>query len=60
VHVELLHGKAVLRVVTRTGLKRDGIGEMAARRVENGSLGLCERGQASDEVVFGEGNEGTA
>jgi hypothetical protein len=60
VHVELPRDEAVLRVVTHAGLKRDGVGEMAARRVENGPLGLGERGQALGEVGFGEGDEGAA
>ena len=59
-HVELLHNETVLRVVARTRLKRDCVGEMAARRVENGPLGLGERFQALGEVGFGERNEGTA
>jgi hypothetical protein len=59
-HVELLHDETVLRIVTRTRLERDCVGEMAARRVENGPLGLGERFQALDEVGFGERNEGAA
>lgn len=59
-HVELPHGEAVLGIVIRARLKRDRVGEMAARRVENGPLGLGERFQALGEVGFGEGNEGAA
>ncbi len=59
-HVELPHGETVLRVVTCTGLKCDCVGEMAARCVENGSLGLGESFQALGEVGFGERNEGAA
>ncbi len=59
-HVELPHDETVLRAVTRTGLKRDCISEMAARRVKNGPFGLGERRQALDEVGFGEGNESAA
>ncbi len=56
-HVELLHGETVLRIVTRTRLKRDCVGEMAARRVENCPLGLGEGFQALGEVGFRERNE---
>ena len=59
-HVELLYGETVLRIVTSTRLKRDCVGEMAARRVENNPLGLGECFQALSEVGFGERNEGTA
>lgn len=59
-HVELPHDITVLRIVARTRLKRDCVGEMAARRVENGPLGLGERFQALVEVGFGERNEGAA
>jgi hypothetical protein len=59
-HVELLYDETVLRIVTRTRLKRDCVGEKAARRVENGPLGLGERFQLLNEVGFGERNEGAA
>jgi hypothetical protein len=59
-HVELLHSETVLGIRIRTRLKRDCVSKMAARRVENGPLGLGERFQALGEVGFGERNEGAA
>jgi hypothetical protein len=60
VYVDLPHDETVLRIVMCTRLKRDCVGEMASRRVENGPLGLGERFQALGEVGFGERNEGAA
>jgi hypothetical protein len=54
-HVELPHDEVVMHTV----LKRDGVGEMAASRVEKGPFGLGERGQALGEVSFGEEDEVT-